>query len=68
VLSWLKSFAESKRNVASVLALLPLLYQVYQLIQKGEPIPTELTAAIVAIFSSWQIGESIRPSMPKAAE
>ncbi|MFN7611257.1 MAG: hypothetical protein ACK5QX_10045 [bacterium] len=50
------------------MALLPLLYQVYQLIQKGEPIPTELTAAIVAIFSSWQIGESIRPSMPKAAE
>ena len=58
-------FAQSKRNIASVVALLGIAWQVYQLVSSGEAIPNELVMSAVAIISAWIVGDSIRPTMPK---
>jgi hypothetical protein len=58
-------FVQSKRNIASVVALLGIAWQIYQLISSGQPIPNELVMSAVAIVSAWIVGDSIRPTMPK---
>jgi hypothetical protein len=65
--TWISEFLKSKRNIVLVVTVLTIGYQMYQHVQRGEPIPETLIAALVAAFSSWQISDGIRPTMPKVA-
>jgi hypothetical protein len=67
VLSWIQRALESKRNVVLVFTVVSIGYQIYQHVQRGEPIPETLIAALTAALSAWQIGDSIRPTMPKVS-
>ncbi len=61
-------FVKSKRNVVAVVTLVPLIYQAVQALQAGEPIPEVVLLGIGAIVSTWILGDSVRPTMPKTKE
>ena len=68
ILAFVIAFLGSKRNVVLVVTVAGILWQMWQHIQRGEPIPESLFLALAGAFSAWNVGESIRPSMPKAIE
>jgi hypothetical protein len=61
-------FLKSKRNILALGTLIPLVYQAVQAIQAGEPIPEAVLLGIGAIVSTWILGDSVRPTMPKTKE
>lgn len=67
VMDWVSKFLGSKRNIVLVVTVATIAWQMYGHIQRGEPIPEALIAALTAAFSAWQVSDSIRPTMPKAA-
>lgn len=64
-MNWISAFLASKRNIVLVVTVATIAYQIWGHLQRGEPIPETLIAALVAAFSSWQISDGIRPTMPK---
>jgi hypothetical protein len=61
-------FLKSKRNVVALGTLIPLVYQAVTALQSGQPIPEAVVIGIGAIVSTWILGDSVRPTMPKTKE